>query len=951
MVLRLILLALLLQLPGAAQALGNKPFIAFERDNADAVELLAKGRAAPIFVDADDHAGVLRAAGDLQADFARVGGVKPALKQVRGARAPIGIDVVIAGTVGKSALIDGLAKSGMLDVSPIRGKWEGYIVRTVRNPMPGVQRALVIAGSDKRGTIYGIYEVSEQIGVSPWYWWADVPPVRRKALYAQAGTALQDAPVVQYRGIFLNDEAPALTGWAKERYGGYNSRFYRNVFELVLRLRGNYLWPAMWDAAFFDDDPENGRLADEYGIVMGTSHHEPMMRAHKEWSRYGKGPWDYGRNESVLKDFWRDGLKKTRDYEKFVTLGMRGDGDEPMSRDANVALLEKIVADQRAMIGEELNPDVTKVPQAWALYKEVQDYYEQGMRVPDDVLLLWCDDNWGNIRRLPTPQERKRAGGAGVYYHFDYVGGPRNYKWLNVTPLPKGWEQMHLAWKHEAMRMWIVNVGDLKPMEVPMEFFLAYAWNPAAWPADRLREYQRLWAAREFGPQHAADIADIVAKYAKYNGRRRPEMLEPDTYSHVNYGESARIVAEYRELEARAEKIFAALPKVRRDAFYQLVLHPVKAGAVVNDLYVTVGLNRLYARQGRAATNDLAERARALFADDAALTRRYHALNNGKWNHMMAQTHLGYTTWQQPPRNVMPAVSEVQVPKAGELGIAVEGSEGAWPDAQGLKLPALDAFERKARVIELFNRGGTPFKYAVRAGEPWIVLDKTSGTVDKVQRVTVDVRWDDVPAGATKATLFVTGPSGEARIEVPVHKPAGAQPVRGFVETQGVVSIEAEHYARAVAAPGREWLNVPDHGRTLSGMTTLPVDAPALAPADGMRLEYDVHLFSTGNVKVQVTVAPTLKFQPGQGLRYAVAFDDEAPQVVNLHADASEKHWERIVGDGAAVFTTRHAVGKPGAHVLKIWALDAAVVLQKVVVDAGGQKASYLGPPESPRVK
>jgi hypothetical protein len=951
MVLRLILLALLLQLPGAAQALGNKPFIAFERDNADAVELLAKGRAAPIFVDADDHAGVLRAAGDLQADFARVGGVKPALKQVRGAQAPIGIDVVIAGTVGKSALIDGLAKSGMLDVAPIRGKWEGYIVRTVRNPMPGVQRALVIAGSDKRGTIYGIYEVSEQIGVSPWYWWADVPPVRRKALYAQAGTALQDAPVVQYRGIFLNDEAPALTGWAKERYGGYNSRFYRNVFELVLRLRGNYLWPAMWDAAFFDDDPENGRLADEYGIVMGTSHHEPMMRAHKEWSRYGKGPWDYGRNESVLKDFWRDGLKKTRDYEKFVTLGMRGDGDEPMSRDANVALLEKIVADQRAMIGEELDPDVTKVPQAWALYKEVQDYYEQGMRVPDDVLLLWCDDNWGNIRRLPTPQERKRAGGAGVYYHFDYVGGPRNYKWLNVTPLPKVWEQMHLAWKHEATRMWIVNVGDLKPMEVPMEFFLAYAWNPAAWPADRLREYQRLWAAREFGPQHAADIADIVAKYAKYNGRRRPEMLEPDTYSHVNYGESARIVAEYRELEARAEKIFAALPKERRDAFYQLVLHPVKAGAVVNDLYVTAGLNRLYARQGRAATNDLAERARALFADDAALTRRYHALNNGKWNHMMAQTHLGYTTWQQPPRNVMPAVSEVQVPKAGELGIAVEGSEGAWPDAQGLKLPALDAFERKARVIELFNRGGTPFKYAVRAGEPWIVLDKTSGMVDKVQRVTVDVRWDDVPAGATKATLFVTGPSGEARIEVPVHKPAGAQPVRGFVETQGVVSIEAEHYARAVAAPGREWLNVPDHGRTLSGMTTLPVDAPALAPADGMRLEYDVHLFSTGNVKVQVTVAPTLKFQPGQGLRYAVAFDDEAPQVVNLHADASEKHWEKIVGDGAAVFTTRHAVGKPGAHVLKIWALDAAVVLQKVVVDAGGQKASYLGPPESPRVK
>lgn len=958
MMARCILLALLLQCSLAAHALGQKPFIAFERtksDAADAVELLAKGRAAPIFVDANDHAGVLRAAGDLQADVARVGGVRPALHPVRDAQAPIGIDVVIIGTVGRSTLIDGLVQSGMLDVAPTRGKWEGYMVRTVRNPMPGVQRALVIAGSDKRGTIYGIYEVSEQIGVSPWYWWADVPPVKRKALYAQAGTAIDDAPVVQYRGIFLNDEAPALTGWAKERYGGYNSKFYKGVFELILRLRGNYLWPAMWDAAFFDDDPENGRLADEYGIVMGTSHHEPMMRAHKEWSRYGKGPWDYSRNEGVLKDFWRDGLKKTRGYEKVVTLGMRGDGDEPMSRDSNVALLEKIVADQRSMIGEELNPDVTKVPQAWALYKEVQDYYEQGMRVPDDVLLLWCDDNWGNLRRLPTAQERKRAGGAGVYYHFDYVGGPRNYKWLNVTPLPKVWEQMHLAWQHEATRMWIVNVGDLKPMEIPTEFFLAYAWNPAAWPADRLREYGRLWAAREFGAQHAADIADIVAKYAKYNGRRRPEMLEPDTYSLVNYDESARIVAEYRALEARAENIAASLPKERRDAFYQLVLHPVKAGAVVNELYATAGLNRLYAKQGRAATNDMAERTRALFRDDAALTRRYHALNGGKWNHMMAQTHLGYTYWQQPPRNVMPAVSEVQVPKAGELGVAVEGSEQAWPDAQGLKLPALDAFERRPRTVELFNRGATPFRYTVRASEPWIVIDKTSGTVDKVQRIAVDARWDQVPAGATSATLFITGPAGEARIEVPVHRPAALgkvrEQVRGFVETQGVVSVEAEHYARAVPAPGRAWLNVPDHGRTLSGMTTLPVDAPALTPADGMRLEYDMHLFSSGNVKVHVTVAPTLKFQPGQGLRYAVAFDDEAPQVVNLHADASEKFWEKIVGDGAAVFATQHAVGKPGAHVLKIWALDPAVVLQKVVVDAGGMKASYLGPPESPRVK
>ncbi|QGZ43271.1 glycosyl hydrolase family 115 (putative glucuronidase) [Pseudoduganella flava] len=941
------LLVLLLQLGTRAQALGKPPFVAFERGGLDAVELVAKGRAAPIYVDGNDHAGVLRAAGDLQADVARVSGTKPALLK----NAPLGIDVVIVGTLGKSALIDGLAQAGMLDVAALRGKWEGYLIRTVTNPLPGVQRALVIAGSDKRGTIYGIYELSEQIGVSPWYWWADVPPARHKAIYANAGTAVADAPVVQYRGIFLNDEAPALTGWAKERYGGYNHRFYTKVFELILRLRGNYLWPAMWDAAFFNDDPENGRLADEYGIVMGTSHHEPMMRAHKEWARYGKGPWDYHRNEGVLKDFWRAGIEKTQGFEKIVTLGMRGDGDEPMSRDANVALLEKIVKDQREIIARQINPDMKQVPQLWALYKEVQEYYEQGMRVPDDVLLLWCDDNWGNIRRLPTPEERKRSGGAGIYYHFDYVGGPRNYKWINVTPLPKVWEQMHLAWQYDATQLWIVNVGDLKPMEVPIEFFLSYAWNPAAWPADRLQEYLRLWATREFGARDAPEIADIVAKYAKYNGRRRPEMLAPDTYSLVNYDEAARVVADYRALEARAERLYAAQPKERRDAFFQLVLHPVKAAAIVNDLYATVGMNRLYAQQGRTATNDMAARARKLFADDAALTRRYHTMGGGKWNHMMAQTHLGYTYWQQPPRNVMPAVSEVQVPPAGELGVAVEGSAGAWPEARDLKLPALDVFERRPRHVELFNRGGKPVPFTVRTSDPWLLIDKPSGTVDKVQRIAVDARWDEVPAGVTTAQLLVTGPNGTAKIDVPLHKPADAARVRGFVETGGVVAMEAEHYARAVAAPGREWLNVPDHGRTLSGMTTLPVDAPALSPQDGMRLEYDVHLFSRGDVKVHVTVAPTLKFQPGQGLRYAVALDDGAPQVVNLHADGSEKWWEKIVADGAAVFTTGHAVDKPGAHVLKVWALDPGVVLQKIVVDAGGMKASYLGPPESPRVR
>lgn len=936
----LALVLLLALLP--AWALDTARFVSF--DTQGAVTLAAARKAAPLYLDSADHAGVLRAARDLQADVRRVTGIAPAL---RTSAVPAGHDVIIVGTIGRSAQIDQLVASGKLDVAGIRGKWEAWQVQTLVRPLPGVERALVIAGSDKRGTIYGIYELSRQIGVSPWHWWADVPATRQAALSATAAQAVSDAPVVRYRGIFLNDEAPALTGWAREKFGGYNHRFYEKVFELLLRLRGNYLWPAMWDAAFFADDPLNGKLADEYGIVMGTSHHEPMMRAHKQWQRGGQGPWDYSRNEGVLREFWRGGLRATRDYEKVVTLGMRGDGDEPMSREANVALLERIVADQRAMIGQELGAGV---PQAWALYKEVQEYYEQGMRVPDDVTLLWCDDNWGNLRRLPTPDERRRVGGAGIYYHFDYVGGPRSYKWLNVTPLPKVWEQMHLAWQYEATRMWIVNVGDIKPMEVPTEFFLDYAWNPARWPAGRLQDWLRQWASREFGAEYAADIADIVAKYTRYNGRRRPEMLAPDTYSTVHYDEWARVVAEYNAIAARAQRISAALPRARRDAFYQLVLHPVQASAVVNELYATAALNALYARQGRVETNALAARARALFARDAALTRRYHMLNGGKWNHMMAQAHLGYTYWNQPPVNVMPPVSEVQPRPGADMGIAVEGSERAWPEGGELALPALDVHERRPRHLDIFNRGTEPFGFTVRAVEPWLVTDIARGTVGTTQRIAVDARWDDVPAGTTQGTLIVSGPGGEATIRVPVRKPAGPAPGSGFVEAHGVVAIEAAHYARALAPAGRQWLEVPGHGRTWSGMTTLPADAPALAPADGMRLEYDLHTYGTGPATVHVTLAPTLNFQPGRALRYAVALDDEAPQVVELHADQALATWERRVADGAAVFDTRHTLAGPGPHVLKFWALDAGVVLHRIVLDLGGQRNSYLGPPESPRI-
>ena len=923
--------------------------------------LAANGKAAPLVVSDEDWPGVVRAAGDLSLDIGRVTGHDAPL--IKGAKAcggdkpAAGIDVVLIGTIGRSPLIDALVRRHKLDVSGIAGQWESAVTTVVEHPMPGVRRALVIAGADKRGTIYGIYDLSEQIGVSPWYWWADVRVPHADALYVKPGRYVQPEPAVKYRGIFFNDEAPALSGWTKAKFGGMNHEFYTKVFELLLRLKANFLWPAMWNNAFAMEDPLNAKLADEYGIVMGTSHEEPMMRAEKEWVWGHHGAWDYATNQQEIDKFWRDGMERDKNYEEVVTLGMRGEGDTPMSATANTQLLERIVADQREILKQTVNPDLAKVPQVWALYKEVQGYYENGMRVPDDVTLLWSDDNWGNLRRLPTAEERKRTGGAGIYYHFDYVGGPRSYKWLNTNPIPKIQEQMHLALKYGADRLWVVNVGDGKPMEFPTEFFLSYARTPERWDPDRsvdhLDEFTKLWAAREFGPEHASEIAAAMEEYTRYNGRRKPELIDPSTFSLTNYREADRVVAEWQSLQDRVDKLAAKLPEDERASYFELIQYPVDACANLTEMYITAARNAGDARMGNPRANVEADAVRAMFARDAELSDEYnHQLENGKWDHMMDQTHIGYTFWNEPPANAMPAVSWIQVPETGSLGVDAEDATLERTGGRfGFSLGTIDSVSDETRTLTLFDRGRTPVKFTVQASAPWIVASESAGTVNAAEgRVVLRVDWSKMPAGKDSAEGSVTVSSGEGdpmnfdlrALRLPISR----VDTHGFVESDGYVAIEAADTSARSADGETHWEELPGYGETRSAMTVFPVTAESNTESKAA-LAYRMYLYDSGEFEMQATLAPTLNFVPGRGLRFAVSVDDGPRTVVDELEHNAQKDWEQAVSDGVRRVTIPLTTAKPGYHTLKIWAVDPGVVIERVVVSHGALRPSYLGPPES----
>ncbi|MCL2078845.1 MAG: glycosyl hydrolase 115 family protein [Oscillospiraceae bacterium] len=889
--------------------------------------------AAGLYIDSSDWEGAAIALKSLQGDIEMASGIKP---EIANDISRLKDMAVLAGTIGKSEVIDNLIADGKIDISGIAGKWESYLMAVVPAPHDNIKRALVIAGSDKRGTIYGIYKISEMIGISPWVWWADSVPQRSGSYFIPADYRLeQGSPSVKYRGIFLNDEAPSLSGWLSAKFNdvsnigatkGCGFEFYKKVFELILRLKGNYLWPVMWNNSFHTDDPQNSVMADTYGIVMGTSHQEHMTCADKEWTWARLGEWNYFTNKENIYDFWKTGVNNRKEYESVLTLGMRGQADTAILgpgatlRD-NMDLVEKVIGDQRQIITDVYGSE-NGVPQMLALYKEVEDFYygspEHGkLGVPDDVTLMLCDDNHGNIRTLPTQEMKKRSGGFGMYYHFDYRGSPISYQWINQTPLVKAWEQLTTAYDAGIDRIWIVNVGDLKPMEFPMEYFLTLAYDYDTWSApNKIAEFTRRFAAREFGEDAADDTADVICEYTKILGARKAEvvMSEPSTFSLTAFDEASRVLNKFEDIVKKAEAIYDRLPPSKKDTFFQLVLYGARASMNVYKTNICAAWSIYLAEKNLPAANEYAKLARAAFDADAADTEYYNTkMSGGKWNGIMRQNHMNYTAWDGPQTCVVPNI----MPKTGSV-----------PTASGA------GSNDRAGIPDAVTKSQGDFETTLQA-------NKQGGNIPA-----------DILAG---------------QIEKALKK-------NTYVETCGYVSINPARFTSEASFGEAGWRVIDDYGRDGDSIKLLPngmsfeVNLP-----DAPYAEYSFYMQTPGEYKICVFIAPTGNFihQSIVPLSLQLRFSAQINTDSRITASGMLSESYKPGGDeptwAYGVMNNMRMVQMPagelseGIHTLRIYAVDPGVVIQKIVIAPPNAElenisktpqtyhfmGSYFGPPES----
>ncbi len=948
--------------------------------------ILGHGKTA-ILVEPEAFEGVKRIAGKLAEDVEKVTGEKPEI--VSGLTEKYS-QVVFCATLGKSALADALAQSHGIDAGALRGKREVYQIKFAEI---GGKRTLVICGSDKRGTIYGIFALSEYIGVSPLCFWGDVSPVKRDSVaVGEDIQTISKEPSVKYRGFFINDEWPCFGTWATSHFGGFNAECYEHVFELLLRLKGNYLWPAMWTASFPLDGPgsANEELADIYGVVMGYSHHEPCLRASEEWDKvrgedsiYGN-EWNFYTNEEGLLHYWEDALKRSGGYENVITIGMRGERDSSMlgedaTLEENISLLKRIITAQRELIRRNVDSDVDRVPQLLALYKEVERYFygdasAEGLKdwkELENVTFMLCEDNFGHMRTLPSRDMVDHPGGWGMYFHFDYHGEPISYEWVDSTPLSQTWEQMTEAYEYGIRDVWIVNVGDLKLHEVPLTYFLSLAYDFEKWGSanrNSTREYLAQWVEKTFplaSKKQQRQIGEVFTEYVRMNSLRRPEALHAGVYHPCHYGETERMLAFAGQLEEKSRDLFAGLPEEERDAYYSMIHFSATVSANLLKMHLYAGKNHHYGAQGKVAANRYAGLAEECMARDRALAEEFAAFKGGKWQGMQLAPHIGFTKWNEDDcRNpVLVKVTPISKPV---MKVSRRDEEKVATKNYGTPTVLLVEDFLSAGcdrvVLEVANGGVGSFHYTVgtSTGEElpdWLSVTPLEGEVTEQEEVVLTCHRKLLPPSVQRLRLHIT--DGDTCVAVEIAARAvemGNLPPMTFVERQGVIAILAGHYQAKKDTEKGAFHPIPDYGKYGkygSAMKVFPPTAHFGLEEEKPSLTYSFVVQEPGEYQVEILTAPSNPEGIGKSVNLLLETASERRVLELIPGDFRagenrDRRWARGVLDQIHSAKTLWNFGK-GVQRLTIGALDAGVVLEKILIYRPGKpcKESYLGPEES----
>lgn len=942
--------------------------------------LVGKKDKACVYYDAQDFEVVKTTAGLFANDVKEVSGQILGVATTKEAPQK---NCIIVGTLGHNEWIDQMIAKKKLDVEPLKNRWESYLVQLVRNPLPGVDKALVIVGSDRRGAAYGLLSVSRTIGVSPWYWWADAPIVKKDQLHLKVDKYISKEPTVKYRGIFINDEDWGLYRWSKRNFekevGNFGPRTYAKVCELLLRLQANYLCPAMHDASMaFHRIPENRVVADRFAIIMGSSHCEPLLfNTASEWKRDKMGEWDYINNKKGVDSVLNARVKECAPFENVYTLALRGLHDRAMNASNDMGdrkdMLQEALMAQRQMLIDAIGKPGEEIPQAFTPYKEVLDVYDEGLELPDDVTIIWPDDNYGYMKRLSSPKEQKRSGRSGVYYHSSYLGKPHDHLWMNTVSPTLMYEELRKAYDATADRIWLLNAGDIKSCEFAVDYFLTMAFDIDAFNFERAANYRTEWLCGMLGDQYRNEYQDVVNSFYKLAFARKPEFMgwgyqwttdkhgrerNTDTdFSLTNYREVDNRLNEYRRIGSIVEKILNNMSDEKQKAcFYQSLYYPVKGCELLNRMILDGQRNRWYSIQQRALTKELEKSAKACYDSLEIITNGYNSLLGGKWNHVMTMKQGFAAAYFE-----LPKLRDVELAPTASLGVMAEG-EAVLKSLQSFhSLPCFNTYLRQSYYVDVFNKGATPLKWKAAVTNDWILVSKKSGETATEDRIEVSIDWAKVPAGERiLGTLDITSDRGEKEsVYISVFNPTSpslAEMDTLFVENNGYVSIDAASFHRKVENDAIKMIIIPNLGCENTAVQLGNPIAPAQRTAgrNTPRLEYDFYTFEQGSVDVYTYVLPTFPISKDRGYagheatnvetKYGVCIDEGPVMTPSTSSFEYAQIWYESVLKNCRINKTTLHIDKPGKHTVKIICGDAGTVLQKVVLDFGGMKRSYMGP-------